>query len=60
MSAFDLFYLGMVITGMVLFVAVMAWATFRTRDRKADAAAAQPIQSTPAKHPDGGHGRMAA
>ena len=62
MSTFDMFYLGMVIGGMVLFIVVLAWATIYSRDVKTvraprsaqvrpTPAQSTPVPSTPAKRP---------
>jgi hypothetical protein len=48
MSTFDLFYLGMVITGMILFLAVLAWAMIYTRGAKTPEPAAKEIPAEPA------------
>ena len=59
MSAFDTFYLWMVIVGMTLFVVMLAWATLYSGGSKPPKESASDTKATAAKRPDD-PGRMAA
>ena len=51
MSIVDLAYIGVVVVGMVLFVAVLAWGCWRTRTPTKAPVTAPAVNVTPATRP---------